>query len=114
MPGTIIFWDTQLCWKFIHFLPCPEPLNTDDNPINPNATRVLESLNLGSSLKSLLLLHDAHLSLGAHDATTPLSADLVVLLQVAILDGRDELGQLVLVLGADLSEGEDGSGLCQS
>jgi len=34
-----------------------------------------------------------------------------VLLHVAILDGRDELGELVLVLGADLSEGQDSGGL---
>lgn len=38
------FWDTQLCWKFIHFLPCPEPLNTDDYPLNPKATRVFRKL----------------------------------------------------------------------
>jgi hypothetical protein len=34
-----------------------------------------------------------------------------VLLHVAILDGRDELGELSLVLGADLSEGQDSGGL---
>lgn len=34
-----------------------------------------------------------------------------MLLHVAILDGRDELGELVLVLGADLSEGQDSGGL---
>lgn len=68
-------------------------------------------LDLGSSLQSLLLLDDLHLSLGTHDTTTPLSAGLVMLLEVTILDSGDELGQLVLVLGADLSDGEDSSGL---
>lgn len=68
-------------------------------------------LDLGSSLKSLLLLDDLHLSLGAHDTTTPLSAGLVVLLKVTVLDSRDELGELVLVLGADLGDGEDSGGL---
>lgn len=73
--------------------------------------RVLHCLNLGGSLESLLLLQGAHLGLGAHDTTTPLSAGLLVLVHEAILDGGDELGQLSLVLGADLSEGEDSGGL---
>jgi hypothetical protein len=73
--------------------------------------RVLDDLNLGGSLKSLLLLDDLHLGLGTHDATTPLPAGSIVLLHEAILDGRDELGELSLVLGADLGDGEDGSGL---
>jgi hypothetical protein len=34
-----------------------------------------------------------------------------VLLHVTVLDGRDELGELVLVLGADLGEGQDSGGL---
>jgi hypothetical protein len=36
---------------------------------------------------------------------------LLVLLEVAVLDGGDELGELSLVLGADLGQGDDGSGL---
>lgn len=36
---------------------------------------------------------------------------LLVLLHVALLDGLDELGKLRLVLGADLSDGDDGGGL---
>jgi hypothetical protein len=69
------------------------------------------SLDLGSSLKSLLLLDDLHLSLRTHDTTTPLSAGLVMLLKVTVLDSGDELGELVLVLGADLGDGEDSGGL---
>jgi hypothetical protein len=68
-------------------------------------------LDLGSSLESLLLLDDLHLSLGTHDTTTPLSAGLLVLLKVTVLDSGDELGELGLVLGADLGDGEDSSGL---
>ena len=36
---------------------------------------------------------------------------LLVLGHVTVLDGGDELGELGAVLGADLGEGEDGSGL---
>jgi hypothetical protein len=34
-----------------------------------------------------------------------------VLVEVTLLDSGDELGELGLVLGADLSDSEDGSGL---
>jgi hypothetical protein len=68
-------------------------------------------LDLGSSLESLLLLLNPLLGLGAHDTTTPVSAGLVVLLKVTVLDSGDELGELVLVLGADLGDGEDSGGL---
>jgi hypothetical protein len=34
-----------------------------------------------------------------------------VLVHEAILDGRDELGEFRLVLGADLGEGNNGGGL---
>lgn len=69
------------------------------------------NLDLDGVLESLLALGNLHLGLDAHDATTPLAASLLVLLDVALLDGRDELGELVLVLSADLGESEDGSGL---
>ena len=69
------------------------------------------ALNLDGVVKSLLALLDALLGLEAHDATTPLLASILVLLKVTLLDGGDELGELALVLRADLGEGEDGSGL---
>ena len=69
------------------------------------------SLNLDGRLDGLLALLDALLGLGAHDATTPLLAGVLVLLDVALLDGRDKLGQLVLVLGADLGDGENSGSL---
>ena len=34
-----------------------------------------------------------------------------MLLEVTVLDGGDELGELGLVLGADLGQGEDSGGL---
>ncbi|KAL3956280.1 hypothetical protein ACCO45_009126 [Purpureocillium lilacinum] len=72
---------------------------------------ILDSLNLGGSLQSLLLLERAHLGLSAHDATTPLSPGLVVLVHEAILDGGNQLGQLVLVLGTNLGDGQDSGSL---
>jgi len=72
---------------------------------------ILDSLNLGGSLQSLLLLERAHLGLSAHDATTPLSPGLVVLVHEAILDGGNQLGQLVLVLGTNFGDGQDSGSL---
>jgi hypothetical protein len=69
------------------------------------------NLNLDGGLKSLASLLLASIGLGAHDATTPLSLGLLVLLGVTLLDGLDELGELRLVLRADLGDGEDGGGL---
>lgn len=40
-----------------------------------------------------------------------MAARLLVLVGVALLDGGEELGELSLVLGAGLSQGEDSSGL---
>ncbi len=79
-------------------------------PIRPSDHRDA-SLDLDGGIEGLLALLDALLGLEAHDATTPLLAGILVLLDVALLDGRDELGELVLVLGADLGEGEDSGGL---
>ena len=81
----------------------PTPIRPSDHP---NA-----ALDLDGGIEGLLALLDALLGLEAHDATTPLLAGILVLLDVALLDGRDELGELVLVLGADLGEGEDSGGL---
>jgi len=71
----------------------------------------MHPLNLDSGLESLLALLNALVGLEAHDASTPLLASVLVLLEVSVLDGGDELGELGLVLGADLGESEDGSGL---
>lgn len=68
-------------------------------------------LDLKGRLRSLALLLLALVGLLTHDTTTPSSARLLALLQVAVLDGRDELGQLALVLRTDLGDGENGSSL---
>ena len=68
-------------------------------------------LDLDGALEGLGLLCGLGVGLGAHDATTPVTLGLLVLLHVALLDGLDELGKLRLVLGADLGDGDDGGGL---
>lgn len=45
------------------------------------------------------------------DSTTPVTVGRLVLVGVVGLDGRDELGELGLVLFADLTEGEARRGL---
>ena len=71
----------------------------------------LNPLNLDGGIESLLLLLLTLLGLGAHDTTTPGAASALRVGKVAILDGGDKLGQLALVLRADLGEGENSSGL---
>jgi hypothetical protein len=61
-------------------------------------------LDLDGALNSLPALLHASVGLGTHDTTTPVTRGiLVVLLEVAVVDSADELLELVLVLGADLS-----------
>lgn len=62
----------------------------------------------------MLGLAGSSLRLGTHDTTAPVALGLLVLLEVALLDGLNELGELVLVLSTDLSDGEGGSGLEQT
>ena len=71
-------------------------------------------LDLDLTLGTLLLLSVVGLSLGTHDTTTPVTLGLLVLLHVASLDGLDELGELVLVLLADLGESESSGGLAET
>lgn len=71
----------------------------------------MTSLNLDSVLNGLALLLLAGIGLGTHDTTTPVAAGLLVLVSVALLDGREELGELGLVLGADLGQSQNGGGL---
>lgn len=56
-------------------------------------------------------LTSAGIGLGTHDSSTPVAADILVLVVVSLLGGGDELGKLSLVLGADLGESKDSSGL---
>ena len=69
------------------------------------------NLDLDGVLNSLALLLLAGIGLGAHDTTAPVAAGLLVLVGVALLDGREELGELSLVLSADLSQSQNGGGL---
>jgi hypothetical protein len=68
-------------------------------------------LDLDSAFKSLSLLLLSSIGLGAHDTTTPVPPVLLVLVRVAFLDRRDELGKLGLVIGADLGQSQDSSSL---
>lgn len=73
--------------------------------------RRLVDLDLDLTLGALLLLALTGVGLSTHDSTTPLPSGLLGLLEVTLLDGLDELGELGLVLGADLSKSEGSSGL---
>lgn len=78
------------------------------NPPKPSTIR----LDLDSALDSLPALLHAGVGLGSHDTTAPVARGiLVVRLEVTVVDGGDELGELGLVLSANLSEGENGGGL---
>jgi len=98
--------DTQIWFWYFH---APSEKCNPRRTVPPNASVI--PLDLDSGLHGLLALLNALLGLVSHDTATPLLAGVLVLLKVSILDGGHELGELVLVLGADLGEGEDGSGL---
>ena len=70
-----------------------------------------DRLDLNLLVRPLLLLPLVVLGLLAHDTTTPVAPVLLVLVHVALLDGGDDLGELVLVLAANLGDGERGGGL---
>ena len=75
-----------------------------------NQAKPSNHLDLDSALNSLPALLHTGVGLGTHDTTSPVTRGiLVVRLKVTIVNGRDELGQLSLVLSADLGKGEDGS-----
>ena len=71
-------------------------------------------LDLDGALNSLPALLHASVGLGTHDTTTPVADSVLVLLEVTVVDGVGELGELVLVLGADLSQSDNGSSLSSS
>lgn len=83
----------------------PEPTKCNPEPV------IVVRLDLDGVLDGLPPLVHASVGLGAHDATAPVADGLLVLLEVAVLDGGDELGELVLVLGADLGQSKHGSSL---
>lgn len=70
-----------------------------------------DRLDLNLLVRTLLLLPLVRLGLGTHDTTAPVAPVLLVLVEVALLDGGDDLVELVLVLATDLGDGERGGGL---
>ncbi len=78
--------------------------------MNPLSNDVTTS-NLNGTLQSLALLLLPRLRLGSHDATTPVSLHLLVLVRVSFLDGRHQLRQVGFILGAHFGESDHGSSL---
>lgn len=70
-------------------------------------------LDLDFPLRTLLLLPLPRICLRTHDATAPVAAVLLVLVDVALLDGGHDLGELGLVFAADFGDGESGGSLEQ-
>ena len=68
-------------------------------------------LDLDGILDGLALLLSSGNGLGTHDATTPVTLALLVLLAVTLLDGADKLGQFGLVFRADFSQSQNSSSL---
>jgi hypothetical protein len=77
-----------------------------------NRVKPSDHLDLDSRLDSLPALGHASVGLGTHDTASPVASSILVVgLEVAVVDSGDELGELSLVLGADLGKGEDSGGL---
>lgn len=91
-----------------------KPATCRDTPISPSLHAITVHLDLDSALEGLPPLLHASVRLGTHNATTPVADSVLVLLEVTVVDGRDELGELALVLGADLRQSKNGSGLKMS
>ena len=68
-------------------------------------------LDLDGALQRFPALLHTSVRLSAHNTTAPVANILLVLLEVAILDCRDKLGEFRLVFGSDLSKSNDSSGL---
>lgn len=87
------------------------PCHASKNANKDKQAAFINHLDLDGSLKSLALLLGSGVGLGTHDTTTPVTLGLLVLVGVTVLDSLDELGHLGLVLGADLGESDNSSGL---
>ena len=79
------------------------------SPDNDMSTAWIEALDLDRGLKRLALLLLPRVGLGTHDSATPLASTILVLICVALFDSRNELTEVGLILGSDLSQG-NGSG----
>lgn len=71
----------------------------------------MQRLDLDGRLDSLALLLLAIVGLGTHDTTTPVTTVLLVLVRVTLLNSGDKLGELGLVLRADLGQSDDSGSL---
>lgn len=80
------------------FIPSREDISPHPNGRKLDLDRTLNCLSL--------LLLSCH-SLGPHDTTTPVASVLLVLVVEAVVDGADELAELVLVLLLDLRQGDN-------
>ena len=77
-----------------------------EDPQSKQTDYLADRLDLDLLVRPLLLLPLVGLRLCTHDTTAPVTPVLLVLVQVALFDGRNNLGELVLVLAANLSDGE--------
>lgn len=73
----------------------PHPIGTKPH------THLLGSLDLDRALERFPLLLGASNRFLAHDASAPVALRFLILIRVALLDSRDQLGQLGLVFGSD-------------
>src|ERR1700733_4027974 len=96
--------------KIISFK-CSTPAKcTDKHTGFPNPILVSHNhLDLDGALQRFPTLLHTSVRLGAHNTTAPVANVLLVLLEVAILDRRDKLGEFRLVFGSDLSKSNDSS-----
>ena len=99
--------------KIISFFECSTPAKcTDKHARFPNPIPLSHNhLDLDGALQRFPTLLHTSVRLGAHNTTAPVTNVLLVLLEVAILDCRDKLGEFRLVFGSNLSKSNDSSGL---
>ena len=80
-------------------------------PSRERSQAIVNRLDLDGTLNGLPPFLHASVRLGTHDTAAPVADRLLVLLEVALLDGGDELGELALVLRSHLSQSENGGSL---
>lgn len=102
----------SMSWEYKTLTQCYFSLFLLITDINPCSR--IHHLDLDGVLNRLALLLLTGNGLGTHDTTTPLTTLLLVLVAVTLLDGRHELGELGLVLIADLGNGQHGGSLDSS
>ncbi len=76
-----------------------------------SGTNDKQNLDLDRILHRLALFLNTGIGLGAHDSSAPVALGFLVLVRVALLDGREQFRELGLVLLTHLCESKDGRGL---